>query len=242
MISGDILKQNIIRDEIIISDWDGVIQDIDIKWMTKLIDNQTKFNKYLDYNKLKGEDGKWDLIKVWSRNTYYYTNWLKKDNVKKIPEEIEKEVTSLYIDDIGYYFDIPFLIMADTLKKLSYEKFVKKIIFLSSAPKDVETDPRKLIMMNRFFKDNIGKFSIEVIHGNTPKSQYINEHYPDYTVFIDDRSDVVRDVIENTDSKNKQFILPIYGYNLDLGNDEEFITKCSAKGTIISTYKNEVLR
>ena len=242
MITGDILTKNLTRNEFIICDWDSVIQDIDLKWTAKIIDNEEIFAPYFDYSRLKNEKGEWDLALSWKRPTYYFNDWLKRDDIDELPKDILKKFISLYIDDPLYYLDCEFLIMAETLRKLSYEKFVDKIVFLSSAPKDYETDPRKLIMMERFFKDNLGKFSLNVIHGNIPKSKFINENYPNYTVFIDDRSDIIRDVINNTDSANKQFIFPCCGYNMELGKDQKYIEECYNKGMIISTYKQEIFK
>lgn len=241
MISGDMFNKNVMRDEIIVCDWDGVIQDIDFYWMKKLTQEREKYEPYFDFSKLMNEEGQYDFATAWDREIYYMNKWLQKSDVKKVPKEITDDFVKMYIDDMSFYMYCPFLVMADSLLNISDQKFIKHIYFLSSAPSGYDVDPRKMIMMNKFFGKNNSKVSLVIINGNTPKSEYINKHLSNYTVFIDDRSDVIRDVIANTDSNNKQFIMPLTGYNKELIADQEYIKECDTKNILISSYLNQVL-
>ena len=241
MISGEQLFSNLKREEIIICDWDSVIQEIDIEWMKLVMTNKKIFDPYYNFDLLLNKEvNLYDLSLIKQRNCYYIDQYLKLKNVN-CPPQVNKLFVSLYMNDDDFYNRCPFLTMAKALLDLSTQNFLKKIVFVSSAPKGIETDFRKQKQMENFFgKDNI-KFELKVIHGDMKKSEFINEFHPNYTTFIDDRSDNVRDIIDNTDSSNKTFILPHYRYNEDLGNDKEYIKKCYDKGMIISTYLSEEL-
>ena len=238
MTAGSTLIKKNNRKEIIVSDWDGVIQDIDFYWMTKLIREYDKYAPYFDFTKIQ-KDGVWATEKVWDRDTYYMNTWLAKEGVE-IPTEIVEDFVKMYIDDDSFYFHCPFMIMAETIRNIVAEPFIEHVYFLSSAPKNYAIDPRKSIMLEKFFGKS-KKISLEILHGNTPKSTWINEHVPEYTLFIDDRSDIVRDVIDHTNSDNKQYILPCYRHNTELGNDLAYIKACSDRGIVISTYKSELI-
>jgi len=235
------LNQSVMRDETIVCDWDGVIQLIDYKWGQKIYNEREYFKDFFDIDKLI-TDGQYDKEKIRNREIYDIKTWLAKPNVELTKEAYDKYM-NLYLGDNDYYKDLPFLIMAKSLKELSEQKFVKKIVFLSHAPINVETDHRKLPIAEKIF--NVGKkgskFELAVIHGNMLKSEFINKYYPNYTAFIDDRSDIIREVIKNTDSESKSFILPFFYYNKELGLDREYIIKCQRKGITISTYSNDII-
>jgi hypothetical protein len=228
----DIIK----RDEYIICDYDGVIQQLDVLWVKKAVEHKELFKDYFDPNKLA------NITDVLDRDTYYINTWLLKDRNKPLPPDLLEEFINLYINDVTFYRYCPFLIMAKALRELLSLKFVKKVVFLSHLPEGKETaDIRKDIQVQKFFGANNNKVSINVIPSSMNKSEFINTYHPNYTAFIDDRSDIIRDVIDNTKSDMKTFLMPIYNYNIELRNDKEYLTKCYDKGIQIVGYNNTVI-
>jgi len=240
MITGEQMIENVKRDEIIACDWDGVIQDIDTHWLEKVIDNRKFFEPYFDFSKITNDKGVIDTSLILKRDKYYINAWLAKDNVE-VPNEVVDAFIKLYMDDVLFYEECPALNMVNMLKGLIDQKVVKKVHFISSAPDGFDTDPRKIKKMHDLFEGYLDNMTLDIIGGHEKKSDFINKNIPEYTVFIDDRSDNVRDVIDNTDSSNKQFILPLYPYNVELGKDREYLKKLYNKGSIVTTYKNEYI-
>ena len=238
MILGNQYTKNVLRDEIVLCDWDSVIQEVDFYWMEKVLSENYihTFKNYLDFDKLiDKETGDVDISLIKKRNTYYLTEYMRKEGVDPNPE-LEQLFISLYIDDKDFYNYCPFLTMADSLKVLLANNIVKEVHFVSSAPLNYDTDDRKVIQMNKMFpKMNV---DMNIIPGNMKKSEYINTYFPNYTVFIDDREDVMLDVMFNTNNNNKSYIFPLYEYNKNL-LDEKVLNKIALVDSKLSMYESE---
>jgi hypothetical protein len=96
----------------------------------------------------------------------------------------------------------------------------------------------------RFLERVFGELKLEVpIHyvftesGET-KSHAINEREIKYSSFVDDHVANIRDVIVNTDSKDKEFLIPRYRYNVELPDAAELTEK---HGANIVWFDNDMI-
>lgn len=65
--------------------------------------------------------------------------------------------------------------------------------------------------------------------GKEKKSDLINGYNLNYHSFVDDHVENIVDVIENTNSFGKEFLIPRYRYNLDLSQHRQLIQKQNAE-------------
>lgn len=242
MVDGEALKKGLSGNEIILCDYDNVIQLNENVWMNNLLEEKEYFEPYYDFSKLYNEEGEFDGYLALTRKTYYMDKWLTKEGVE-VPPEVSKRFLEIYMNDILFYEKCEFLTMASALRMLMTQDFVTKVVFISSAPIGYEFDPRKKLKIAEYFGEkNLQKIEIEILSGDKKKSDVINEKYSNYTAFIDDRIDNIKDIIENTDSNNKTFLIPIYNYNVDFFNNEkQYIADCYLRGISISAYKNDIV-
>jgi len=231
------LELNLFQKEIVICDYDGVIQGIDILWTRKILEKKELFGKYFDFSKISDKDGNIKLNKILDRTDYYIDKYLLKEG-KILPEKIHKKFIDLYMSDKDFYRKCPFLTMARALKILSYQDTISEIHFLSSYPAGYEPDSRKSDIINELYDTE--KIHVHLIDSSIKKSDYINKNIPDYTCFIDDRPDIIKDVIENTKSTNKSFIMPYYKYNEDFIKDKEYLTEKYEQKVNVSFYSNDI--
>lgn len=241
MIVNQSLDEVIQRPEIIVSDWDGVIQFIDRAWVWGVAQRQHIFEEYYDLTKLRF--GQQNFIEeLVGRKEYYLDKWLLKDPTKPVPAEIQKEFMSIYLDDPNFYNNCNFLGMANHLITMAHQEFCKEIIFLTHVPTAEGKDERKERIFEEYFASESNKFRLVTIPHDKPKWEWIKENQPDYTCFIDDRFDIIKDVVMNTDSNKKTYLMPFLGYNEHFQEDLEFIQIVDIKGSSFSTYYNSFLK
>lgn len=239
MIVNESLDAIMKRGEIIVCDWDNVIQFIDKAWLVGVYQQKEVFEKYFDISKIENHGTSSFITSVLGRKEYYLDKWLQREEVT-VPKEITDEFLKIYLEDPLFYEKCNYLIMAESLLNLSTQKFCEKIIFLSHSITDDGTDWRKERKFNEVFKDK--KFQLNIIPHDMPKHEWIKEYCPFYTTFIDDRFDIIKDVVLHTESDKKTYIVPYLGYNEDyINNDTEFLMMCEDKGIVLSCYKQQFL-
>ena len=231
MLINESLDAIMSRSEFIVSDWDNVIQHIDLTWVTGVLDDEAAFAPFFNMGLIKTTKCLQNLL---DRKEYYINNWLQEG--KPAPDEVTQLFMAIYLGDPLFYHRCPFTNMARCLKGLAQQNFTKEIVFLSHVPFENGEDIRKEEMMRRFFGRS-SKFRMVTINSKMEKWDWIAQNLPHYTTFIDDRSDIVQAVIENTDSATKNFLIPSFGYNTAIESDMEFLKKCERNNSIIQKYQ-----
>ena len=226
-------EEYVMRDEVIITDWDGVLQYIDLEWCTPFKELYDEvYHEFFDYTHLE----KMNIEYLNSRDEYFFSKWLAKPDHYPLSEEEYELFEYPYIHDPLFYCKCPMLNMFDALCMLSKQKFCSKIIILTQTQFGYEGDPRKQMIFDTFIKPISEKFELIQIPLDKPKWEYIKENDIYFTIFIDDRGDIIKDVAEKVSMRHKQFMLPKLGYNYKTRTDMNFIAKLEMHGSELIEY------
>jgi len=231
--------------QIIICDYDNVLQYMDLAWLT-VFNNTGKIklfnenNCYMERCDLR-DAVDWSpdrrmlfIYDLMNRNEYYIDGWFMKTE----PSEEQKEAWVNSYKNVPYFYRLMgFNPIAYALRQLVSQSFCKELIILTHSLEDGVKDKRKIHQLKTFFgKYNMKKIKIKFLKPTTSKAMWIKRYKPDYTMFIDDRYDIIKDVILKTDSKHKTFLMPNFGYNRSYLTDEEFQPLIAGLGIAFSTY------
>jgi hypothetical protein len=219
------------KDEIIICDWDGVLQNTEFIWAKNMLERKEIFEDVFNFS-LFSEN----LFKaVEERNEYYLDKWLAEG--RSIPTYIYERFLNCYLEDEMMYEKCPLTNMAQQLYLLSKQKFCKKIIILSHCITN-QPDLRKVYKMKDIFPDNNPKINLVCISSGVKKEEWIKENCPDFTCFIDDRLDIACNLIDIYEGNNEPTILiPKYGFN-QYPIDQKIREKGKEKNISIHYYRN----
>ena len=223
-------KKNNNFDEIIIMDWDEVIQCITPKWVRLVREsNDEEFKNACIPERLNAS-----AEEVLMRDTYYLDQWLlgKHD----VEPHLRNRHMKYYNDNPSFYLDLPLTDMFEDISKMSKMDFVKEVIILSHTTNSEAEDYRKEHIFDTVIRPLGEKFKLVLLSPSQKKYEWILQNKPNYTCFIDDRIDIVKSVIMNTRSLGKTFLVPEYGYN-SFENDEDLITFCYVSSINLSSYK-----
>jgi len=143
-----------------------------------------------------------DFEKVINRKTYEIADWLE------IPEDRREEFQALYGED--FYAGLPPTRMAQGLKMLS-GKGSTRLVFITHTV-EINRESKEGWLRRQFPQATI----IHVPLGGS-KSAAIRENIPEYSTFVDDRPDLLGHAVMHTTSFGKEFIMPAFGYNEDIG-------------------------
>jgi hypothetical protein len=245
MFNVEEIRELIDRPEVIICDWDGVIQNIDVVWMYLVEKNKEHFEDYFDMEKSYHEEtNKPHVFNITKRSEYYLNRWLKKEGID-VNQDLDNLFMRLYLECEDFYELCDFTPLSDGLALLLNQNFCKKVIFLSHVPENLYEgqDPRKRKAFEKYlakYELTNEKAELVMIPSHLKKHDWIKENCPDYTCFIDDRYDIIKGVIENTDCKYKNFLMPVFGYNTkQVQDDKDYIIKSrQEKGYIFNIIKN----
>lgn len=230
-------EEFVMRKEVVITDWDGVLQEIEYQWMRPFRDLYDQiYSEFFSDEHLKEithED-------IFSRPEYYLEKWLAKPGVTLTPDQ-KTLFEYVYMTDTYFYHRCHMLGMFDALVKMAKENFCTEIIILTQTQFGWEGDPRKTHIFEEVIKPLSNKFRLVQIPTDKPKWEYIKENDINFTIFIDDRGDIIRDVAEKVSMKNKVFMMPKMGYNYDLRTDSEFIARLSMFNSSLNVYDQQVL-
>lgn len=218
-------REMIKRNEVVICDWDNVIQNIDIPWLVNVYLHKDLFKDYFDEDKLNIHQEDY-LLKVLGRQEYYLDKWLLKDGIEELPKDLKDKFMSLYIDDEEFYNKCRFTSFAETLALLVEQKFCKELIFLSHVPNGMNGyDKRKQLAFEKYKQlfnlENNKKISLVMLDGSESKSEWVQKNKPYYTTAVDDRFDIINDYVKNRKTSKGVFILPRLGYNAPM---DRFLT------------------
>ena len=236
----------VMRREIIVTDWDGVLQMIDKAWCYMIKTQREKLEPWLDFSKLESYDTnpKQFLVDLFNRDEYYLNKWLRKEELKdkELPRGVFEFIMGLYSYHDGFYEGCDWLSMMDAIAGMAQQSFVQEIIILTHVPYSNGRDLRK----EKLFEEKIkpiapNKFKLVQLHTSESKAEWIKNNCPDFTVFIDDRADIIQEVVKLNSVYEKIFIMPIYGYNTYLIEDEEFIQELDKRGGTLNVYPCQVI-
>ena len=232
----------VMRKEIIITDWDGVLQQIDKAWCYALLLARKDLEPYFDYSKLENYGYKDFILDLFNRKEYYLNKWLLRPEYNELPGELYRYFMGLYANNDHFYEGCDFLSMMDGIAGMSKQNFVKEIIILTQVPYSNGRDLRK----EKIFEEKIkpiapDKFKLVQLKNNESKADWIKENKPDFTVFIDDRAEIIMEVVQKCEIFEKIFYMPMYGYNEFLIENEEFIKAVDRRGAQFSVFPVQII-
>lgn len=197
--------------KIVVSDMDEVIVNITPKWASMIVDHMT-------HSKVSTDEQS-----VLNREKYYLTDWLGfADNDFALKLMCEQGDT--------FYDDLELTPMGRGLAQSLEQGILDELVILSHSPAEMNNTSKIRFVQKHFPAD---KTRLLLVDLNSSKADAINEHGIAYTTFIDDRLDIVQDVVANTDSNNKEFMMPELGYNKV---PKELIDRIVAVGSTIGQY------
>lgn len=197
--------------EIIICDWDGVMQLFDDAIIVLTLHNENFFKKYdIDISFFKQNNV---LYKLMNRKEYYINNLYKNLN---IPWNILYEYC---FNNKNFYNISKFTNISTAIFNLVQQKFCKSLHFLTLHNLIYTASLNSKVQNMLKFKQNLdtktqNKITFNILDIDNTKSAWINKYQPNYTVMIDDNPKIITDIIEHTDSCNKLFLVPKFGYNI----------------------------
>lgn len=207
--------------EIIVCDWDGVMQLIEPKWMAGVISNKHIFEPYFRKEAFE-EISKEYIEKLINRDSYYLNQYFRKEGIES-NSELDEVFMRLYLEDEEFYDDIPITLFGKALLELTLHNGIQEIVFLSHTPYKDKDDKRKERVLYKYMEENnldSSKVRFVSLNENQKKCEWIKNNIPHYTAFIDDRPDIMKSVILNTDNTGKTYLMPIFGYNMIEKNDD----------------------
>lgn len=232
----------IMRKEVVVCDWDGVLQFIERNWCLAIRELFPFFKEYFDEEKLKTL-GKPEFIhQMLNREEYYLNDYLLKDKNNPLPVELFDLFMQAYTKPIRFYEGCNFTDFYSSLLSMANQNTFKEIIILTHVPFENGIDVRKESIFNRYFKSVSGKFKLVQIHNSYPKWKYLVDNNISYTIFVDDRADIIKDVAMNTNCDEKQFWMPQYAYNKYLTQDQEFLDYLEIHNAELYTFPVKLLQ
>jgi hypothetical protein len=137
------------------------------------------------------------------RRIYEISKWLGYD------EEKARRFWDLYGED--FYDDLPVTELGRALQRARAGASPSDLLFVS------HTTDRTRASKDEWIRRHFPGARVEHVAPGGSKSEAINRLAPEYSTFIDDRADIVADVVLNTRSYGKEFLMPAFGYNEDIG-------------------------
>jgi hypothetical protein len=203
---------------------DETLVNITPVWYRRIFENKDLFHphtqKLLEYSEYE----------ILFRKEYWFNDWLFSSVKDKLElERIEKIYKSFYLEP-GFYDSCELTHFGQSVKILALQDF-GEIHVVSHTYPEQEDEKR------RFIYERIGrKVKFIPLEFNTKKSEYIKNI--NYDTVADDNPYYLMDIIENTDSFGKEFMIPALGYNSDLLESANFIQLASSNAINLIPYHN----
>ena len=138
-------------------------------------------------------------------------------NQSWLTPELKKAMLDKFFLDPTFYDSLPPSSYARGLRAMCESDLVEGVwVITSCVDLKYPVTASKIRFLKRLFDDLRLKTEIHFIfteHGET-KAQAINDREIRYHSFVDDHITNIHDVIANTDSREKEFLIPRYGYNI----------------------------
>ncbi len=227
---------NVMRSEVIIMGWEGVLQLIEEEMTQTYLELYEDYYSFLDHKKLTEES---DFLHLTARTTYSLESWFKRSDIE-LDEKMRAISGRPYTHLLNLFQNSKFLTMFDTLIALTKNDNCSKIMIMTNTPFP-GGDPRKTFIFENLIKPLSDKIELIQIPQEVSKADYINEHQIYFTVVVEDEETVLREIIEKCPSSNKEFWVPIMGYNRDFRNDRDLLFKLYIKNSTVSQYQQQQL-
>jgi hypothetical protein len=203
---------NLIQDANLIVDCDEILVNVSPLWVKKIIENKELFEEHLDLSKVievMEDEAKFNEL-VLRRDKYYLTDWLKREDIEKVPAEIIAKFMDLYNDDEMYYSALPITRMAAGLQKLSYHPSVKKVYVITKCT-DGKNYDKKEALIRSLFPDR--KLEIRKVPIHEKKSAYVKDIDIKNGFIFEDELSNIKDYLENSTISECNIYVPMLGYN-----------------------------
>ena len=172
-----------------------------------------KYSRYFkDFGMLKKKD-------VYARSEFDFIEWLLKDEIKSDPlkNTVSRNVLSkmfkdeLFSKNIYKSIEISEFCQKTLMNKAFMENIDVEKIYILTRNVTPEMESYKKDFINKNFKFKKDKIEMISVLENEKKSDVMKKL--DWDLFVDDDIRNIRDVAENCNIENKEFMIPEYGYN-----------------------------
>jgi hypothetical protein len=204
-------------------DCDDVLVNTAGKWVKQILLND-KIIKHIPDASIKHALSSHPMNRVEFKISSHFNP--EKENNDWLNPELESLMFNVFFKDPKFYDDLKPSNYVRALEYLSVIDSVESINIITSCM-DIShpVTASKIRFLDRIFKDIKKKTTVRYFlteKGET-KSSVLNNHNIEYTTFVDDHLDNIIDVISNTNSKEKEFLIPRYRYNLNFPMNREKI-------------------
>lgn len=155
--------------------------------------------------------------------------------------ELKQKMLNKFFHDPEFYDNLPASSYAQGLRTMCQNDLVESVwVITSCVDLAYPVTASKLRFLKRLFDDLRVKSEIHFVFtekGET-KAQAINERQIPYHSFVDDHLTNIHDVLMNTDSKEKEFLIPRYGYNV---RSPEINGAASVKNARVLWFDNDMI-
>lgn len=227
------MEDNRILDCNLIVDCDEILYNISPKWCRGIYERKEIFEPYLRIDILERaikEGENFDDV-ILSRDKFYITEWLKKDNVD-IPENIFKEFMNIY-NAKDYYDDLKPTAMGIGISRLSRSPNVKKVYAVSRhAENESGSRDSKIRAIKGLFPSN--KLELKIVGRNEKKSDAIKGIDITNGFIFEDEMNNILDYLTNAENVTHcNICVPVLGYNLP---SEQIIKLMEEREVCFLTY------
>jgi 5'(3')-deoxyribonucleotidase len=185
----------------IVTDMDEVLTHITPEWVRRAKRESATLQAHF---KLEQELREQD---IYARDVYYLQDWLARE--AELAPEAKKAFMELYQEPDFYEHCQPTR-WAETLMLMTEQFYCEKIWVVT------HTMPGMEMAKLRWLESHMpsGKVEIVCVPPSVPKSHAIVEvGAGDWTTFADDSPAVLVDVMDNTDSRGREVLVPMMGWN-----------------------------
>lgn len=152
---------------------------------------------------------------VLNRKEYYITKLISdkhfneklKPHIKDPNIKTKDDLACVIYKQSNFYDDLLLTEFGNALKTLNDNKLID-LVFISHTMKENKESKEN------FIKKNFPGATYYLVDAKVKKSEVINDNnLNNYSTFADDSLNIIYDVILNTNSVGKEFIIPKFGYN-----------------------------
>jgi hypothetical protein len=153
-----------------------------------------------------------------NRNHYYIATHFG-FQPKEVPQWINERLMSLYFESEDFYDDLPPTPYLQSLVAMANQGTLGKLVIPTQCVdlrSPVTRSKAKFLKRELVDKLPAGfKYEFLFLSKGEKKSDAINAQAPDYDTFADDHAENIIDVLANTNSYSKEFIVPMFRHNID---------------------------
>jgi hypothetical protein len=205
-----------IQKYVIATDCDEVLVNTNGKWIRSILsdaDIMSKVPRHAVENAVKSHP--------MNREEFDITSHFKTHDGSWLTPELKQKMLDKYFLDPYFYDDLNQSIYVNALKGMIDMGVIESIwVITSCMDLKYPVTASKVRFLDKVF--NEVKLTVPVHYVFTEKgekkSDAIKAKGINYHSFVDDHISNIEDVIQNTDSKEREFLIPRYRYNIDFPN------------------------